>query len=102
MNWWNGLGAERGIKRGKAALSAYFKIQRVFIATAIQLLEFVKQRQGRFNRQGDQILFVSQAEANKYNEYLQRIQALALQESEWRNAQLSTSAKQLEQMQRIQ
>lgn len=91
-------GAEDGIQRGRAALTEYFKIQRTFIATAVDLLAFMRERQGRFTRQGDQILFDAQADADKYNEYLQLIQALALQESEWRNAQLSTSAKQLEKM----
>lgn len=94
-------GAENGIKRGKAALSEFFKIQRVFTATTIEMLDFMRQRQGRFTRQGDQIRFENQEDANKYNEYLQLIQALALQEAEWRNAQLSSSAKQLEQMHRI-
>lgn len=92
-------GAEGGIKRGKELFTEFFNIQKNFLKTAVEMLQFMQTRQGRFKEQGGVLIFDSQADLETYNQYLQLIQAWALQESEWRNKQLSTSAKHVERMQ---
>jgi hypothetical protein len=54
--------------------------------------------QGFYAFRGHQILFVSQNDADQ----IQRVQGLALQESDWKNAQMKAAAKQIRQMQELQ
>lgn len=88
-------GAEKGIMKGKISMSEFFRIQRMFIDEALSLLRFLQKNHSSYGFRGDQILFVSQSDLERYNRHIQNIQQLALQEAEWRNTQFATSAKQL-------
>ena len=92
-------GAERGVASGRASMATFFRIQRQFIDEALSLLTFLQQRKGSYAFRGDQILFAVQDDLNRYNGHIQKIQQLALQEAEWRNSQVATTAKQLRKMQ---
>lgn len=89
-------GAEAGIKIGRKSVAEFFVIERSLLETAVEMLGFMKEIQGQFKEKDGRLLFERQADLNKYNHYLHLIQALALKESEWRNRQLSTSAKEIE------
>lgn len=92
-------GTDAGIIKGKDSINEYFSIQRQFLTAATEMLEFMKSRQGHFEKHGEQILFESHYDLNAYNQKLQKLNELALQEAEWRNMQISGGAREIERLQ---
>ncbi len=77
------------------ALAERFRIQKETIVAAIDLLEFMRAQQGHFQHQETRLLFDTQDKLVAYNQHIQRIQSLALQESEWLENQRSFALKQI-------
>jgi len=62
-------------------LLEFFKIKRALISEISDLVDFLKRKQGEYWVEGDQIFFVSQADAHIYNKHMWVIASLANKES---------------------
>lgn len=94
-------GFERGVVKQKKAITAFFQIEREIMKESILLLTFLQKRQGLYTVRGEEILFVNRRDVDEYNSHLNRIRDLALQESEWQNAQYKTAFEKIGEMDKL-
>jgi hypothetical protein len=83
-------GAERGTQNSKASISQFFQIERDFLNKAVELLDFANSRRGSFSLQKNRLLFGSQADLDRYNDYVSQIQDLARKEADWQKQAAAT------------
>lgn len=92
----------RGKKRSDQFLKEYLMVERSFVAEMNNLLDFLNSLYGKYWFEGDQIFFATEEDATQYNNYIQKINHLALEEAlllnKWQdiNAQLFEKLLQFE------
>jgi len=62
-------------------LMEFFKIKKALISEISELVDFLKRKQGEYWVEGNQIFFLSQADANIYNKHMRRIASLVNKEA---------------------
>jgi hypothetical protein len=76
--------AYNGYLENKAAgtrlAKSFYEVKRNIVKTIIELQDFMLRTQGKFEIQGDQILFTTDSDVGHYNSLLEKIQALSVEE----------------------
>ena len=87
-------------EQGLAQLSEFFSIERNIFAKADEMLNFMRQAQGRYGFQGEQLLFKSTKDAEAFNTLLREVQVFAAQETEWKTKAMRRGQEGLEKLKR--
>ena len=73
----------KGRREGDEYFKEYFRIERAFLAEVDNLLNFLRSRSGKYWFENGQIIFISDNDAIRYNNNIQKIYRLGEEESKW-------------------
>lgn len=73
--------SEKGTRQRDEYFTEYFRIERTIVSVSEEMLNFLISRTGKFSFIEGELSFHSQADANVYNNYAQRINLLAEKET---------------------
>ncbi len=79
-------------------IKSMFELKKQAFAEIGGLLGFLRKRQGQYWYQDNDIFFTSVADANKYNNYMAKIKALAVEEMTFREKFMSDSIKKVKKL----